>query len=180
MPESVPQEQEAVAPAKPSAKLPFKGLIVAGVVLAGAAGLTFFALKMLSTDVLMVEKGDPRKDEVVTVEIGDFPRDIPTEQPGRVEQFMITVALRLNPKYGDLAQLKSEVEKRIAVLKDRVNNEVIYKLSIEQFRNPPSVLIDRIKRGIKAEVDKILPSNPKGQEAVLEVLIPKCTLPGPS
>ena len=72
--------------------------------------------------------------EYVQVDLGSFTRGVPGDKPGVVECFTVEIALVLNPKAGDLEELKKDVASRKNYLADIINRNILFVKNPEEFR----------------------------------------------
>jgi len=110
------------------------------------------------------------------ISLGPVSRELAADASGLLrEEFMIHVALVLNPRRGDLAQVKAQVERRRNLLRDIVSTEIVHSKPEGELRRPG--ILEALKAEIKARLNAELGGAGGGQDVILKVIFPESKVP---
>jgi flagellar basal body-associated protein FliL len=161
-------------PAAPSAARPLfspAGYAVVGAVMAVTAAVVYFV-----TAHFRGGGAAPILEAYEEISLGPVSRELAADASGLLrEEFMIHVALVLNPRRGDLAQVKAQVERRRNLLRDIVSTEIVHARPEGELRRPG--ILEALKSEIKARLNAELGGAGGGQDVILKVIFPESKVP---
>ena len=109
------------------------------------------------------------------IELGQVLRELAPDATLVREQFMVRIVLVLNPNARELAELRSQVEKRKNLLKHIVLTEIIYRKSDAELRSPD--VLERLGIELRQRLNAEFNTAKDGQEAIHKVIFPDSRLP---
>jgi flagellar basal body-associated protein FliL len=163
-------------PAAPSAARPLfspAGYAVVGAVMAVTAAVVYFVTAHFRGGGAAPA---PILEAYEEISLGPVSRELGSDASGLLrEEFMIHVALVLNPRRGDLAQVKAQVERRRNLLRDIVSTEIVHAKPEGELRRPG--ILEALKAEIKARLNAELGGAGGGQDVILKVIFPESKVP---
>lgn len=113
----------------------------------------------------------------VEVELGPYARELSAGDAigSAPDRFILTISLVLNPRFGNLGELRRSVEDRKNLLKHLVSSEILHRLGDADLRKPD--LLEFLAAEIRRRVNAELPSGKEGVEVVERVIFPESKLP---
>ncbi len=152
-------------------------LLSPGGYLALAAGMVITIVIVLrATAAFQDSGGPPVRDGYEEVDLGQVSWDLAPESGGLVrEPFMLRVVVVLNPKVGDPAGLRQQVERRRNLFRDIVWSEILNTKSEAELRKPAA--LEAMKNEIRQRLNAELGGPKDGQEMIERVIFPERKLP---
>lgn len=143
-----PEERAPAPPPRPSSLFSPAGyaILLVLVLLSGLLGHGITVFLTSDPGASEVKSSGARYEQI---HLGSFTRDLTSADDAGIitEKFSVEVALVLNPRYGDLAQIKGELDKQKDDLKNMVN-EILFSKTEDNFRLPNfrQSFLDEIKQ----------------------------------
>jgi flagellar basal body-associated protein FliL len=149
------------------------GYAVVGAVMAVTAAVVYFA-----TAHFRAEGSGPAPllEAYEEIPLGPVSRELAADPSGLLrEEFMVHVVLVLNPRRGNLAEVKAQVERRRNLLRDIVSTEIVHGKAEAELRRPG--ILEALKAEIKTRLNAELGGAGDGQDVIFKVIFPESKVP---
>jgi len=149
------------------------GYFVVGLVMIVTFGVTYFFTRHLGLGG--GSPAAPFRETYEEIALGVMSRDLTADGASLVrDQFAVNVVLVLNPRAGNMAQVRGSVERRRNLLKHIVSSEILHSKSDADLRRPG--VLDALQAEIRQRLNAELGAK-DGQDLIAKVIFPESKLP---
>lgn len=170
-PVTIERTEAGAAYASPGRLMSPLGYVVVAAIMAVTAGVVYLATRNFQD----AGQNPMIQEAYEEIDLGQVQRELSPDATLLREQFMVRVVLLLNPHHRDLAEVKSQVERRRNLLKHIVLTEIIYRKSDAELRSPD--ILETLGSEMRQRLNAEFNTTRDGQGAIHKVIFPESRLP---